>query len=210
MGLFILAAAGLSLFFAKNGTESFSTMVKPHKEERQSVALEVMSLDSFKEDSSVKSSKDQVANIRKVSAKALLSKAEKEELYNQLEDKGLQEKIRTKLSDAALMSNAHVKERLELLDVLYEGIKSQRIGLSEDYIEIASEILSVKNPFNQKTQKEEYTHFIGDRAELAFFVSKIDAEKYQDLKVSSLAKNEQANVYFKTTKKLSELYQVAL
>ena len=153
-----------------------------------------------------------VARVRRLSSKIGLAPAEKAELHSLLSEPETAVQIRNGLNDISLLTQTHLKERLALLDVLYEGLKD--LQERERYLELIELLFTDPLPLMVQKDPSLKRQFQGDRVEIAFIASQISREIKEALHARIAQSNQKqagmAARYLQTAEQLNDTYQVAL
>lgn len=187
----------------------------------QKIAITKTSTAQPEVDSSVITEKSVAAEIRKIesnrtplqtisqlSQKVFLSDDDKKVLKASLLDKKTQESLLLGLKQQELLKPSAFKQRMQLLDAVYEGLKFSDSEVQRSYMKLTAQILGQEMTPEIASNAKMREQFFGDRVEMALAMSKLPgfSEKQQWILTQSPA----AKKFFQRASQISELYEVSL
>ena len=152
-------------------------------------------------------------SLRKIQAlsRVVMQSPEKiEALRPLLNDLRVQMDIRRSLSDANTYEGAAFTRKLRLLDAMYEGFKFPETAVSEQYFDLAVQIMTGPVPESWTQNPELSRQFVADRAEIAMALLKAFPQQARSIEARIGDHNPQALAAFKRAHALMDVYEVAL
>ncbi|MFS4460457.1 hypothetical protein [Bdellovibrio sp. HCB2-146] len=213
----VMTLTVIAALFLNRGSETktASNQVSLKNAVTKATPLEAKTLSStvgekvvLSEKSKIEVSRTPLQTISLLSQKVFLSDADKSDLKASLLDKNTQESILFGLKQQTMLKPSAFRQRMQLLDAVYEGLKFSDPEVQRSYLKLTAQILSQEMTPEIAGNAKMREQFFGDRVEMALAMSKLPGFTAKQQWI--LTQSPAAKKFFQRASQISELYEVSL